>query len=357
MTFHRALNYGAVLQAYALQQVLKNIGKDSEIIDYRCERIEKLYAPFSAKTDRGLVQKLKKLLRWNVNLEKRKKFAAFTKRYLRLSEPYYDKAQLKAAAENYALCITGSDQVFHLGEAGGDTSYFLDFAKRKLAYAASFGSSTLQPSDKKTIAPLLRSFDAISVRESSAVALAEELSGRTVTLALDPVLLLEVKAWESIWQKPKNAPENYVLAYMMAGSDTVTEKLYRCAEENGCEPVIVNPTWKQTLKNRDCRQYAAASPEAFLWLLGNARTVVTNSFHGLAFAIAFRKSFYVELSDSERADRLRDLLKLLELEDRCLPCEDPKPIDWERVERILLRQKAVSMAFLEGSGRRGTVQN
>ena len=53
----------------------------------------------------------------------------------------------------------------------------------------------------------------------------------------------------------------------------------------------------------------------------------------------------------------KDLLKLLELEDRCLPCEDPKPIDWERVERILLRQKAVSMAFLEGSGRRGTVQN
>ena len=94
-----------------------------------------------------------------------------------------------------------------------------------------------------------------------------------------------------------------------------------------------------------------------MWLLGNARAVVTNSFHGLAFAIAFRKSFYVELSNPERAVRLRDLMKLLELEDRCLPCEDPKPIDWERVERILLRQKAVSMAFLEGSVMLGTVQN
>ena len=61
MTFHRALNYGAVLQAYALQQVLRSLGKDAQIIDYRCKRIEKLYAPFSAGTYTGVMPKMKKV--------------------------------------------------------------------------------------------------------------------------------------------------------------------------------------------------------------------------------------------------------------------------------------------------------
>lgn len=346
MTFHRAANYGAVLQAYALSYVLQALGNDVKIIDYRCQRIENLYDPFSAKAAQGLPGKIKKLLRWNQLRVKGKRFAAFREKYLALTVPCYNQEQLKAAARELTVCVTGSDQVFNLQETGGDRAYLLDFAdggQKKLAYAASFGTKHMSESDRKLLAEQLQSFDGISVRESSAVELARTLSGKQAALALDPVLLLHQDVWEKLWKKPKHVPENYVLAYMMAGSDALTQKAYQLGEN----VVIVNPTLKQQLRNRDCRQYPAASPEEFLWLFGNAHTVVTNSFHGLAFAIVFRKDFYVELTNKDRAGRLQELLALIGLEDRILPCKNPGPIDWERVEGILTHYREQSLDFLQ----------
>lgn len=352
ITFHRALNYGAILQAYALENILAEIGVYAEIIDYRCPHIECVYRPFDVRHCKNLSSGAKKCVKSFELIKKRYNFNKFAKEHLRLTRKCRTKKDLQKIASEFETIITGSDQVFNPEAAGGDFSYFLDFAGsdiKKNAYAASVGYKSFPQKYEEKCIEHLKSFENISVREKSVCKTVAELTDKEVENVLDPTLLLSASRWLGIAKKPCNLPDKYVLVYMMEGCKYATEKARALANGKGCKLVLVNPTLKQRQTCKDFVMYKAVSPEEFVGMFAEAEAVVTNSFHGAVFSLIFKKEFYAEASNAEKSSRITDLLELFDLSDRLLPNEKNRNTDWEKVNSILLKEQNKSIAWLKNS--------
>lgn len=352
ITFHRALNYGAILQAFALEKVLAEIGVQAEIIDYRCPYIECVYRPFDVRHCKNLPSGAKKCVKSFGLIKKRRRFREFTKKYLRVTEKCRTKKELQRTSSEFETIITGSDQVLNPEAVGGDFSYFLDFVPsgvKKIAYAASLGYSSFPKQYETKCIEYLKRFDRISVREKSACRTVAELTEKTVENVLDPTLLLSSSKWLEIAEKPRNLPDKYVLVYMMEGCRYTIEKARALANSRGCALVLMNPTLKQKQTCKDFLMYTAASPEEFVGMFAEAEAVVTNSFHGAAFSLIFKKEFYAEASNAEKSSRMTDLLALFDLSDRLLPNENNRKTDWEKVGLQLLKEQNKSISWLKDS--------
>ena len=141
MTFHRAINYGAVLQTYALQKYLNDSGYDAEVIDYRCDHMENFYKILSVK-NKSIKQVIRGLLNFIYVYKKKSRFYGFLDQNVKISSKIYDKSNIGESNNEYDKFITGSDQVFNYACSQFDKNYFLEFVKnydKKYSYAASFG--------------------------------------------------------------------------------------------------------------------------------------------------------------------------------------------------------------------------
>jgi hypothetical protein len=128
ITFHRAVNYGAVLQAYALQTAIKQCGTTADIIDYRCPYITSVYRPYDVSLQSSLPDKIKKYIKSPQLRKKGEAFETFVKKNLVLTRSYNADSNLQALNNRYDCFLTGSDQVFNLDISGDDAHYLLDFA-------------------------------------------------------------------------------------------------------------------------------------------------------------------------------------------------------------------------------------
>ena len=352
ITFHRALNYGAILQAFALENILAKIGAHSEIIDYRCPHIECIYRPFDVRHCKNLSSGAKKCLKSFGLIKKRHNFNEFAKKHLTVTKTCRTKKVLQRTAAEFETIITGSDQVLNPNAAGGDFSYFLNFAGsdvKKITYAASLGYTSFPPEYESKCIGYLKNFESISVREKSICETIAELTDKTVENVLDPTLLLSAAQWLGIAKKPRNLPDKYILVYMMEGDKYTIEKARALAGSKGCSLVLINPTLKQRQTCRDFIMYIAASPEEFVGMFAEAEAVVTNSFHGAAFSLIFKKEFYAEASNAEKSARITDLLALFDLSDRLLPNEKNREIDWAKLNSQLVKEQDKSISWLKNS--------
>lgn len=352
ITFHRALNYGAILQAFALENILAEIGVHAQIIDYRCPHMECIYRPFDVRCCKNLSAGVKKCIKSPGLIKKRHSFNEFTKKHLSVTKECRTKKDLQKTASEFETIITGSDQVLNPDAAGGDFSYFLDFAGsdiKKIAYAASLGYKSFPQEYKSKCIECLKGFKSISIREESVCKTVSELTDKAVENVLDPTLLLSAAQWLDIAKKPRNLPKKYILVYMMEGCRYTIEKARALVDSRGCKLVLINPTLKQMLTCRDFIMYTATSPEEFVGMFADAEAVVTNSFHGAAFSLIFKKELYAEASNAEKSARIIDLLKLFNLSDRLLPNEKIGKIDWEMVSSRLTREQNKSVSWLKNS--------
>ena len=220
ITFHRALNYGAILQAFALEKILAEIGVYAEIIDYRCPHIECIYRPFDVRHCESLSSGVKKCIKSFGLIKKRHNFNEFTKKHLRVTKKCRTRKNLQRTASKFETIITGSDQVFNPDAVGGDFSYFLDFADpdiKKIAYAASVGYNSFPPEYELKCIESLRKFESVSVREKSVCKTMARLIDKPVENVLDPTLLLSTSTWLNMAKKPYDLPDKYILVYMMEG--------------------------------------------------------------------------------------------------------------------------------------------
>ena len=176
ITFHRALNYGAKLQAYALQETLK-AEYDVSIIDYRCPFIENIYYNPFFKKKKSIKFLIKNILCYKklkqLNIAKKQLYDEFLKfdlQYLNISSKKYLPENIAEANNEYDYFIAGSDQIWNLRLTGRDWNYFLEFAdnSKKYSYAASFGGG-IQDEDIIDIANRLKTFQSLLVRERSGV--------------------------------------------------------------------------------------------------------------------------------------------------------------------------------------------
>lgn len=291
LTFHRAANYGAVLQCYALQKALDELKIDNEVIDYRCAYIERHYSPIPSVSFihiRRFVYELSEAL---IKLKSRLRFNRFLKTYLRLSDSV-TKRRMKSFCCKYKAIITGSDQVWNLAITGEDTTYLLDFNMegcQKISYAASIGPKDVKEKYIEIMQPYLQQFDIISIREEAAINTIQKMTGRMPRLDVDPTVLLDVSEWEYLAANSKLEKKKFIFLYLMQESPELIQMAKQLAQD---QQLVIYSIMMMDSKEKIGTDMRGSSIEDFLYLIHNAEFVCTNSFHGLMFSIQFHKKFF-----------------------------------------------------------------
>lgn len=325
LTFHRAINYGAFLQAFALKTFLTSLGHDVEIVDYWPEGHADAYRLFPHSWKKySLIGKLKFLvsfiLRYGRAKKRRDKMQKLVEEYLNLTTlPLYQEAQ-SLNALSYDCIVYGSDQIWWKSNIpsylGFDPVYWGEYVPtsiKKIAYAPSMGIINLIEDDKRDIRKWLRNFDALSVREIDLYKTISFLTSQEIALVLDPVFLLSTEEWEKLCiplQRTK-----YILYYNLLPSkeaDTLVETL---SKQMKCD--IVEITGTVNLKKIGKRYVQTADAIQFISLIKNAHFVVTSSFHGTAFSLLFKKQFFA-IGMGKRAGRVESLLEQLDISNRLI---------------------------------------
>lgn len=314
LTFHNAVNYGAVLQAYALSTFIRTrLSKECEVIDYTCEKFKNNYKIFKIY-NRSLKGFISSLVKTPSVYSKNRKFKLFMKKNVKLSKEKYNIQNISDANTVYNCFITGSDQVWNL-ELTNDNTYFLDFVSPeniKLAYAASCGKSILSSTATKKNKIGLKQYKYISVRENSLKDYLSNSLNLTVQKVLDPVFLIEAQEWSKLIQEKSKKREKYILVYLLH-----EKSIYSIAEKIAkVKNLRITSIQNNFSKPIDAEYKLNCGIEEFLELIKNAEYVITDSFHGAAFSIIFRKQLRIVLKKehSELNSRIESLIKDFKLE-------------------------------------------
>ena len=365
LTQSLVVNYGGLLQNYALQQVLLRAGHEVETIDwtpsykslrYRLYRIKWTILSF-------LFPKKYPKLRYQPTDEERKVIQQHTNHFISTyihhtkTIMFKDGFRHQAKVGKYDAYVVGSDQCWRPCYNTFLKSMFLDFVKdkqvKRIAYAASFGTDKWEftPQQTRGCKALAQQFNLVTVREDSGVKLCKEHLGVNAVHVLDPTLLLTKEDYTHLI-KAENEPQskgtlfNYILDPDAAKSAFIN----KVAKEKGLKFFEVLPKCqaetrtKEDIKNRieDC-----VFPGVTTWLRAfmDAEMTIVDSFHGMVFSINFNKPFWVIGNVNRGMSRFTSLLKLLHLEGRLLDANQleevdiNRPIDWSSVNAILEQKR------------------
>ena len=307
MTFHRALNYGAKLQAFALMETV-NQTEDAYILDYRCNEIENFY--FHKKGIRDIVKRVFFPGYCHDLSVRERKFKEFDKFYK--TTEIYTPANIYDSNKEIDAFIVGSDQVWNPVITGYDYNYFLPFADENKAhsYGASFGKAQISDWDEEILHKLLTNFVCLLTREKTAADMINKFDKNVMAYpVLDPVFLLSREEWmKKLDLRLSEQKENYIFVYIVAQQTYVLERAKRIAVEKGLKILFIDAGRKADERFTKVND---AGPIEFLNLLLNAELVMTTSFHALAFSLIFNVPFQYELSKEKinANSRLSDLAK------------------------------------------------
>lgn len=350
ITCHRAFNYGAVLQTYALQKYLETIGQEPEVIDYFPKDLYK-------SNEKKIIKKTIRNIIRTLDFKKgSKSFYGFLNRYMKMTKRYYTLDELEKNPPKDDTFIVGSDQVWNCNiRNGNDDTYFLSFVpknKRKNSYAASIAMDSLTETQEKRFREKLNSFTAISVREESAVKLLKKAGiQKEIEMVVDPVFLLDNDEWKKMAEKStiKIPKEKYVLIYAFKRQKEIYKYARKIANSNGYKVVSINTNIEDYFLDTD-KYYWNIKPEDWLKLFLNAEEVITNSFHGLSFSIIFRKNFHQFMKNGKENSRMIDLLNELNLSNRIVKENEEilkEKTDFEETYKILNKEIENSKRFIE----------
>lgn len=307
LTFHNTTNYGATLQAYALQKRLAQLGMESEIIDYRPKKATQMYR-----------RALRPNRFWFYNMSKVWFFAKFRKQHLSLSASSTDNInELPHIVKQYKNVIIGSDEIWNVNSFRGfDKGFFLPFEETKevgkFSYAASVGAARSFGKHKSEITSALTSFEKISVRDAYTQSLLKNECNLSSETVVDPTLLIDFK--EFLQDQP-SIKKPYILLY---GTITPEEEVdvLKIAEQLNCQIISVGEFNKCAHKN-----LLSSSIPQWLNLIDKAEYVCTSFYHGAIFAWKFDKPFIFlkRASKTAKFDGLVKDLKLIESQKLPIP--------------------------------------
>lgn len=314
LTYHRAHNYGAMLQAYALLTFLRDNGHHAELIDYWPTTHNNQYALIKPIVGTNFIYKVKNTIADICTFWRRYKriqhFKMFEKKYLNLPTKikYNNTNRIET---NYDCVIVGSDQIWRNRDSnnnhiGFDSTYFcqnIDSSIRCISYAASMGIIQLSKSDNAILRQHLKRFSTILVRENSLNEIVQNL-GYQSQVVLDPTLLLSKEQWNILLPKEHFSNTSYVLYYELMPSKEAIKFAQEKAHALGCQLLIMDARIP-IIPKRGHISYA--SPIEFLHAIRDAEYVIATSFHGTAFSIIFEKQF-LATGLQKNADRVITLL-------------------------------------------------
>jgi hypothetical protein len=358
ITFHDAVNYGAVLQCYALSQYLVKCGHDVEVIDYHRVVSRRADAPKRRLVDypRLALNKFKRKIDGRKQDPKRVLFEAFVERELSLTERRYHGVD--ALREDPPKCdayICGSDQIWNDRFWNGfDEGYFLRFggeAIKRIAYAPGVPGSEFERAGIDRFRELIADFNAISARETIGQGLIEQAIGERVPVVVDPTILYG--HYEDILESV-DVPAEFILSYGLPAYDSVQAHVDGCVGQLKTKLQLTVVAVK--MGNDPAVKTQVYAPFEWLWLIRHATKFVTNSYHGLIFALLFKQDVYVLPRDGNpdgQDARLLYLLNRYGLMDRYIGSSDQSlnltPIDWERVSELMEQDRLQSSEFLQAA--------
>lgn len=353
VTFHNSLNYGAVLQAYALQEILgKNY--NASVVNYKSLVMHNENLNFYNR-----VKKItKSILKWVIFYHrsyliktKENRFKDFINNNLNLSSKYNSKTIFKANNE-YDAFISGSDQVWNTKLTKRDWNYYLAFAdsNKKYSYAASFGGSSILEEDKDKIKNYLGDYQSLLVRESSGKKIITDLgiSEKEIEVVSDPVFLLNKEDWVNKLKLEKSN-DKYIVLYLVAKQKDLVEYAKSLSKETGYKVKFIN---LYNEKREDCNEFQNildAGPQEFLELILNAQYVLTTSFHALAFSLVFNVPFIYELNNEKNNNnsRLENIAKYFNVENYEInSITNPMIYSWKEINEKLSKYQNDSKEIL-----------
>ena len=355
LTFYCALNYGAVLQSYALQNILLKYSDNVSILDYCPKFLLLPYMPwfkrysiiieFNAKYIRHAFTSIIQYycLGYKMKLDN---YQRFCKKYLRLTPLVYKDN------DDSIVCL-GSDQIWNPRITNWDKTYFYsNYPKgntKVISYAASIGNDSSTEEELDFLRENIKNVDCISVREETAQRVLSSICDKPITTVLDPTLLL--KSTDTAWRRliSDNKYGRYILLYQMS-DDPNTLKICRHIAKLlhlKIVEVLAYPFGRNNLNLH--KHITTAGPAEFVTLFAHAEYVVTSSFHGTAFSLIFNKQF-VTVAHPTAGSRQRDLLERIGLPDRVVSSIDNLPtsdIDYAIINERLEIERRKSLDFLE----------
>lgn len=365
-------NYGQQLQCFALQKYLIGLGHDAYLIKYmptshiplwrRIARFVK-YRLLVSSEQKEKDKKLKLICERNKLLNCRRGFKEFRDKYIKSTEIVYRNIkELRNNPPAADIYICGSDQVWNNSLKDPDTAgWFLDFGKptvKRVSYAASIGRD-IDSSEINRFTKYLKNFNAISVREQKAYALCHQLGFDKSIIAVDPTLLLNPSAYDSI-EIDSNvtnvAGKPYVFIYTLnirTAEEIYWDDFHKIIAKDGLQIRSVSSSGYLPARELlpDVQNEQATIPE-WLSLIKHSEYVITTSFHGVVFCLLYHKPFYAVLLNNEYSkgnDRIISLLESLDLSFLIISNKESLTqagfdrIDWVEVDEkiVLLRKKSV----------------
>lgn len=362
-------NYGSILQALALQQKLNQyndlqyeiicqFGKNATSVDNVFDKIKSV----------GLAETCKRVF-WKVAFKglrlRNKKMQQFVDENLKVSNLQYNEHDIADSNKYYDTYICGSDQIWNPDLVPTDSMYWLPFVekgKNKIAYAPSFGASTVSEKQKEQIKANLSTFNAVSCRENS--------GARTINLiidekkceaVLDPTMLIERGFWDTISEN-KIYNEKYIFAYMLRGTATQRKYIENIAREKNLKIVSIPFLDYEKIDLYDLKfgdyKLWDADPAEFISAIRHAEYVFCDSFHCIVFSILYHRPFFVfpkvgangKVKESQ-ISRMTDLLELAEIKNRILfdneEADLDAEIDWNNSDKKIQKARCDSERYLE----------
>ena len=378
MTYYAVHNFGAALQAYALQQNIERFGAKAELLRFYDTHNESISLSngFSS-LKRSLVSlilknkelrsnfiwhfpryvRLKRFTRPNAN-----GFDSFLKEYLHTSiEPYYEYEDLIESNKRYCGFIAGSDMVWTpIGQ--NLSAYFLQFAdkEKRFSYAPSMtGCHIFSEDDATNIKEYLKGMDFISCREQEGIDYVKKTIGRDATLVVDPTLLFSKEDWckelNILILKPAKP---YILCYNFGGlPQKIEQEVYRIAKEKNMDVRYVPLSHKESDSELKLGHFGPYGPREFVELFLNASFCVTNTFHGFLFSLISENPFVVvhrEKNNAWKANetRISNLMDILGITERYIELdaditENFLTLDYSKLNEKIAERRQSSLAYLK----------
>ncbi len=350
LTFHRAHNYGAVIQCYGLQQFLKSLGHQVYVIDY-CPCYFDFYNPKQKnENQRKNLKKIVKNVLRNLVVSR-----AERKRYVAFERFITQKLNLSSYApgsdySSFDAIILGSDQIWNPKITGGhfDDEFFGFNAKCKvISYAASSRFISLSEEQKLYLKSRLDKIDSISVRESSLKNLLQLFINKPIINVIDPSLLPDINEYNQLCT-PIRGKKTYILVYEIKRNFDTLRIANEIAKLLDLEVVELVACVSPRFYGKSFRM--EAGPMDFLSYIKNAECVVTTSFHGMALSLKFQKNFYSIRQGTDADLRAESLLSKLGLLSRFIPLDSSitsySQLDYTKILPLLNEEIKFSKDFL-----------
>lgn len=360
LSMQRIKNYGSFLQAYGLKKLIEEQGHNVQFVDYH---IDEPIIEDKDNVNNDKISKVLKTFEGNATLVQKIQYIIHKKNF---GKKYYPLLEL-TNEPNYNpkldTLVIGSDEVFNCIQANKNVGYSLELfgknnnANRLITYAASFGNTTIEKlkkyNKKDEIAELLNKFDRISARDNNTGKIIEEISNQKVIYNLDPVLAYDYM--NKCNEIPDiNIKEKFIIVYAYSNRISNEESNYirKFAKINNLKIYSIGGAQKCANKFIDC------SPFEVLAYFKRAEMIITDTFHGSIFSIITKRKFVTLIRKSVgdsygNEEKLTDLLERLDLTDRITYSIENidtilnKKIDYQKVDKILSEQRAISQKYLE----------